>query len=97
MATGGLEPDLTLVFDVPDLDVAFARRQKEPDRVEERDREFHTRVRTGFRFEAGRRPRKHRLIDATPDADAVQKVVRREVARTLADHGWTVAADSPLG
>ena len=43
----------------------------------------------GFVFEAGRRPEKYRIIDATPDADAVQRAVRREVARLLADHGWT--------
>ena len=29
-------------------------------------------------------------IDATPDADAVQRAVRREVARLLAEHGWSV-------
>ena len=87
VATGGLEPDLTLVFDVP-LEVSLARRGREPDRMEERDLEFHRRVQTGFRYEAGRRPEKYRIIDATPDADAVQRAARREVARLLADHGW---------
>src|SRR5207249_5280685 len=68
VATGGLEPDLTLVFDV-DLDVSFARRRPDDDRMEERDREFHQRVQTGFRYEAGMRPEKYRIIDATPDVD----------------------------
>jgi hypothetical protein len=36
------------------------------------------------------RPEKYRIIDATPDADAVQRAVRREVARLLADRGWGV-------
>jgi len=45
VATGGLEPDLTLVFDL-ELDAAFARRNREADRMEERDREFHARVQT---------------------------------------------------
>jgi dTMP kinase len=89
IVTGGLEPDLTLVFDVP-LEVSLARRDREPDRMEERDLEFHRRVQTGFRYEAGRRPEKHRIIDATPDAEAVQRATRREVARLLADHGWSV-------
>jgi dTMP kinase len=92
VVTGGLEPDLTLVFDAP-LDVAFARRNPTADRMEERDREFQQRVQTGFRYEAGRRPAKHRIIDATPDADAVQRVVRREVAHLLAEHGWTVPGE----
>lgn len=92
VATGGLEPDLTLVFDV-ELEVAFARRGRDADRVEGRDREFHARVQTGFRYEAGMRPDRYRRIDAAPDADAVQRAVRREVARLLADHGWAVATE----
>ena len=88
-ATGGLEPDLTLVFDLPP-DIAVARRNREADRMEERGEDYFTRVNTGFRYEAGIRPAKHRLIDATPDADAVQKIVRREVSRLLGEHGWNV-------
>lgn len=94
VATGGLEPDLTLVFDLP-LDEATARRGREADRIEERDRDFHQALKRGFLFEAGRRPEKYRIIDATPDADAVQRVVRREVARLLADFGWTVPGEPP--
>lgn len=92
VAAGGLEPDLTLVFDLP-LDEALARRGRTADRMEDRDREFHQAVKRGFLFEAGRRPEKHRIIDATPDADAVQRAVRREVTRLLADHGWTVSTE----
>ncbi len=89
VATGGLEPDLTLVFDLPP-EAAVARRNHAADRMEDRGEEFYARVRTGFKYEAGMRPGKYRLIDATPDADAVQRVVRREAARLLADHGWNV-------
>lgn len=89
VATGGLEPDLTLVLDLPP-EVAAARRNREADRMEERGADFYARVRTGFMYEAGMRPAKHRIVDATPDADAVQKAVRREVSRLLTDHGWSV-------
>jgi dTMP kinase len=89
LATGDLEPDLTFVFDVP-LEVAAARRQGEADRFEGRDDEFQQAVKRGFLFEAGRRPERHRIIDASPDAETVQKAVRREVARLLADRGWSV-------
>jgi dTMP kinase len=88
-ATGGLEPDLTLVLDLP-LDAAVARRQGDPDRMESRDREFHEAVKRGFLFEAGRRPEKHRIIDASPDIDTVQKSLRREVSRLLAERGWSI-------
>jgi len=92
VVTGGVEPDLTLVFDAP-LEVTFARRNREADRLEERDREFHQSVRTGFLYEAGRRPDKHRIIDATPDLEAVQRALRREVSRLLAVRGWTITTD----
>ena len=93
IATGGLEPDLTLVFDLP-LDVALARRKGDADRMEERDREFQEAVKRGFLFEAGMRPEKCRIIDATPDADIVQSAVRREVARLLADYGWSIGSET---
>jgi dTMP kinase len=92
VATGGLEPDLTLVFDLP-IEEAVARRDRAADRIEERDREFHQALKRGFLYEAGRRPERHRIIDATPDADAVQRVVRREVGRLLADFAWAVSTE----
>jgi dTMP kinase len=88
--TGGLEPDLTLVFDLPP-DIAVARRNREADRMEGRGEDYYVRVRTGFKYEAGRRPELHRIIDATPDVDTVQREVRQQVARLLNDHGWSVA------
>jgi dTMP kinase len=87
--TGGLEPDLTLVLDLPP-DVAIARRNRAADRMEDRGLEFFARVRTGFLYEAGRRPERYRIVDAAPEADAVQRAVRREVGRLLADRGWGV-------
>ena len=89
IVTGGLEPDLTLVFDVP-LEISLTRRNQEADRMEERQLDFHRRVQTGFLFEAGMRPDKYRIIDATPDVDSVQRAVRREVVRLLADRGWSI-------
>ncbi|MCS6866982.1 MAG: dTMP kinase [Gemmataceae bacterium] len=89
-ATGGLEPDLTLVFDVPP-DVAVQRRQSDADRLEDRGAEYYARVRTGFTYEAGMRPEKFRLIDATPAIDTVHLEVRRHVSRVLTEHGWDVA------
>src|SRR5262245_41390342 len=46
IVTGGLEPDLTLVLDLPP-DVAVARRNREADRMEERGADYYARVRTG--------------------------------------------------
>lgn len=92
IATGGLEPDLTIVLDLP-LDVALARRNRDADRMEERGIEYQKRVQTGFRYEAGMRPEKYRIIDAAPDPETVQRAVRREVAKLLADREWAVTAE----
>ncbi len=59
--------------------------------MESRGEDFLTRVRTGFKYEAGMRPDKFQLIDATPDVDAVQRDVRKQVARLLNEHGWNVS------
>jgi dTMP kinase len=92
VATGGLEPKLTLVFDLP-IEVALARRNRDADRMEDRDLEYQQRVRTGFAYEIGVRPDKYRRIDAAPDASVVQRAVRREVARLLAENGWTISTE----
>jgi dTMP kinase len=89
--TGGLEPDLTLVLDLP-TDVAVARRNREADRVEERGEEYYAAVRRGFLYEAGMRPDKFVRIDAAGDVDAVQRDIRQHVARLLNDRGWSVGA-----
>jgi dTMP kinase len=91
-ATGHLEPDLTLIFDLP-LDIALARRGRAGDRMEERDLEFHKRVATGFRLEAGLRPEKYRLLDASLEGNPVHSMVRREVAALLTANGWQVSTE----
>ncbi|HXG08941.1 MAG TPA: dTMP kinase [Gemmataceae bacterium] len=81
LATGGLEPDLTLVLDLP---VELARRTGPADRVESRGGDYHERVRQGFLLEARRRPDRIRVIDARPSVEVVQASIRQEVLRVLA-------------
>ena len=47
LATGGLEPDLTLVLDLP-LEAALARRNRAPDRMESRALDYHRASARGF-------------------------------------------------
>jgi dTMP kinase len=84
LCAGGLEPDLTLVLDMP-VEQAQARRGRAADRVEQRDREYHERVRQGFLAEAHRRPDRIRVIDARPPAEDVQRAIRAAVEPLLAD------------
>jgi dTMP kinase len=83
IATGGLEPDLTLVLDLP-VEQAVARRAGPGDRMERRAVEFHGKVRAGFQNEARRRPDKIKVIDAGQPISAVHEQICQEVASVVA-------------
>ena len=80
IATGGLEPDLTLLLDLP-VEVGLAR--KAPDdrtRFEDGfDVAFHRRVRNGFLEMAVAEPGRFVVVDATQPADAVAERIGRAV------------------
>ena len=61
-ATGGLVPDMTILFDLP-AEVGLARLQN-PDRMDALPLEFHQRVRQGFLGLAASEPRRFRTVDA---------------------------------
>ncbi|HJT77596.1 MAG TPA: dTMP kinase [Gemmataceae bacterium] len=81
-ATGGLEPDLTLVLDLPP-EAALTRRRRPPDRMEDRDAAYQARVREGFLTEARRQPGRIRVIDAGRSVEAVHRQVCEEVLRVM--------------
>ena len=77
LATGGLDPDLTLVFDM-DPEAALARAQSRnteessrESRLDDDPAEFHRRVREGFLELARREPDRVRVIDAEGSHDEV--------------------------
>jgi len=80
IATGGLQPDLVFVLDVP-ASVAAARlktRQKgHKDRIEALHDDFQVRVRRGF-LDLAKTPR-HRLLDGTLPEPALVDLALREV------------------
>ncbi len=80
--TGGLEPDLTLILDLP-LDIAATRRKPAADRMESRGDAYFAKVRAGFLAEATRRPDRFRVIDASGDAESVQQMLRDSVANLI--------------
>jgi dTMP kinase len=82
-ATGGLEPDLTLVLDLP-VEAALARRGRPPDRLESRDVAFHERVRAGFLAEARRRPERIRVVEASGSVAEIHERIVQEVECVLA-------------
>lgn len=81
LVAGSLEPDLTLILDLP-AEVGLARRAAGADgnRFERMGAAFHERVRAGFLELAARAPARYVVIDATARQDRVAVAVRRAVA-----------------
>lgn len=76
-ATGGLRPDLTILFDLP-VEVGLARKSDaETTRFEAHfDRAFHERVRAGYLALAAAEPDRWVVIDASaPEADVLAAAV----------------------
>lgn len=102
--TGGLEPDLYLVFDLA-VSAGRARQAasgKSDDRIEQAGETFLERVREGYREMTAAEPRAH-LIDATGAPEEVfrrvQDVLRRALPETFVDTGVSTEeeASSPGG
>lgn len=70
----GLQPDLTLLFDVA-REVAGARRRavREPDRFERERADFHDRVRQAYLRRASRYPQRIKVIDANQCVEGVRR------------------------
>lgn len=90
----GLQPDLTLLLDLPaEVGLARARRQLEKgarssqeSRFEDETLSFHQRVREGYLALARRKPERFRVIDAAQDASRVQEDIRSVVGAFLKHH-----------
>ena len=75
LATSGLAPDLTLVFDLP-VEVGLRRLGRRPDRIESETLEFHERVRRGYLEMAGFEGFRIKVIDASGSIDDISGKVR---------------------
>jgi dTMP kinase len=83
LATGGLVPDLTLLFDLDPVE--GLRRRGETGHLNTMDRrelEFHQRVRAGYLVLAGEEPDRWLVLDATQPLDVIHE---RIIAR-IRDH-----------
>jgi len=79
-ATGGLQPDLVVLLDLP-LDVAAARLSSEPDRMEMEDAPFHARVAAAYRQLAAADPDGWAVVPADAPVDEVAERVWTAVDR----------------
>ena len=82
---GGLQPDLTIWFDLPAAVAAQRRAQaRAADRFEQQDLEFFERVRSAYQARANAAPKRFARIDASRDRDAVW----HQIATVLKARAW---------
>ncbi|HET6718972.1 MAG TPA: dTMP kinase [Rhodocyclaceae bacterium] len=72
----GLQPDLTILFDLP-FEVARQRigGERQLDRFETEAADFHNRVRAAYQQRARQSPRRIAVLDATQDVDSIRRAV----------------------
>ena len=80
---GSLQPDLTLLFDVP-VEISMKRltTAREPDKFEREDAQFFEKLRQAYLTRAKENPARFRVIDANQALDKV-KVLVEEIISTL--------------
>ncbi|QQS34068.1 MAG: dTMP kinase [Acidobacteriota bacterium] len=87
LATGGLEPDLTVFFDIP-VETAFKRMENRhaasrANRMDGETAEFYTRVRNAYLAIADREPERFRVVDAGRGVAAIEHDVRMLIGNLL--------------
>lgn len=82
---GDMQPDLTLLFDVP-LEVARERLQKsrDLDKFEQEQEDFFVRVRQVYLQRAAQFPKRIRVIDSTKPIDQISREVQ-QIAAAMSD------------
>lgn len=74
IATSGLKPDLTFVFDI-DVETSMERIGKEKDRMESSGKEFFERVRQGYLKIAQKEPNRIKVINAVDSVENIHSKV----------------------
>jgi dTMP kinase len=89
VATGGLKPDLTLLYDVPP-GVGLARRENaggDTNRLDREPADFHARVRQRFLELAAAEPERWVVLDATATPDELERLGWAALEERLAAAG----------
>jgi len=95
MATGGLEPDLKVLLDLP-VEEGLARRMGSPEtvnRLDLADLAFHERVRTAYRRLVAERPEQWAVVDAGRPADEVEAAIWQSVRERFPLETWMADAE----
>ena len=102
LATEGLKPDLTLLFDLP-VSECLARtgrrsndRQK-ADRLDSEDAQFHERVREAYLRLAAEEPERVKLIDSSGPVDETHARVKEVIVTFLQSKGFQLSTPEVTG
>jgi dTMP kinase len=78
---GGLQPDLTLLFDVPvEISVARLATARTPDKFERESAEFFTKIRNAYLDRANRNPNRFCIINSNQALDDVKAEVKSVIS-----------------
>jgi dTMP kinase len=100
LATGGLKPDLTLLFDLP---VAESMRRtgrrsnakEKGDRLDGEDAAFHTRVRNAYLAIAAAEPERVHVVETTGSVEETHDRVKEIVIPFLKSKGYLLEFMAP--
>ena len=81
-ATGGINPDLTILLDLP-LKEALDGIGPEKDRIEQRDFSYHQRVKDGYLALARKEPGRIKIVKLADDKNDTQSFIREHVLSLL--------------
>ncbi len=82
-AIQGVQPDLTILLDMP-VEAGLARKKgKKPDRFEKEALAFHRRVRQGYLALAGAEPDRWLVVDAAQSKEKIAEIIWRKVSQLL--------------
>lgn len=83
IATNGLKPDLTILFDIESSEGLSRLHPSGHDRLEREALDFHRRVRQGYLALSEREPSRWRILDAAAPMSLVQEELRRLVQEKI--------------
>ncbi|MDQ6651870.1 MAG: dTMP kinase [Acidobacteriota bacterium] len=99
LATEGLKPDLTLLFDlpVPDSNTRTLRRangKQQGDRLDAETAEFHTRVRNAYLGLARAEPERMKVVETNQPVEETHERVKEIVVPFLVNRGHLCAGEA---
>jgi dTMP kinase len=74
----GLQPDITILMDVPvEIGMQRVKQRSEPDRIEAEQRQFFEKVRAQYLKRAQQYPERFQVIDASASLNEIKKILQQ--------------------